>query len=222
MLLFEPYQVIIFDFDGVLVDSNRLKVEAMRTALRSCGYFSDELVAECTANFAANFGKSRYHHIERFCDYLDLQDKDLKGRVYDFLLEGYAAEVQLHYPEAPLAEGIDVLLPKLAQKKLFIASGSEQQQLRDVAEAKGLAGFFRGIYGSPTRKPDIIKDILQQEHTEVALMVGDAFADYEAAEYNNIDFCFYSPLSLVGAELTEFCFRQGVPVIQDYRKVISC
>ena len=59
------YDVYIFDCDGVIFNSNQLKIKAMKNSLEA--NFSDShLIKQCLNYFQLNFGKSRFHHIEHF------------------------------------------------------------------------------------------------------------------------------------------------------------
>ena len=59
------YDVIIFDCDGVIFDSNKLKIDAMRESLDSLSIRQD-VVEQCCSFFAKNFGKSRLWMEKKF------------------------------------------------------------------------------------------------------------------------------------------------------------
>ena len=65
MPLLKRYEVYIFDCDGVIFDSNQLKIDAMRKALNK-QFDNARLVTMCLDYFSHNFGKSRFHHIDHF------------------------------------------------------------------------------------------------------------------------------------------------------------
>lgn len=67
MPLLSEYEVYIFDCDGVILDSNHLKIEAMKNALEA-HFSAQDLTEACVDYFRHNFGKSRFHHVAHFLD----------------------------------------------------------------------------------------------------------------------------------------------------------
>jgi beta-phosphoglucomutase-like phosphatase (HAD superfamily) len=67
MLPLNDYGVLILDCDGVIFNSNSLKIKAMEMALLKQG-IGDSQLQNCLYYFKNNFGKSRFHHIEYFVD----------------------------------------------------------------------------------------------------------------------------------------------------------
>ena len=215
MRIFDQYDLIIFDCDGVLLDSNNMKVEAMNNALTLSKLFSSQQVETLTSQFKNNFGKSRYYHIDSFVNPLPLTTVK-KDTLKSFLLQSYAEQVGALYLTVPEAVGIKTLLKEHVLKKMYVASGSEQEQLRATLKERGFSEFFKGILGSPVSKTDNIKTILENVKYKKAIMVGDAVADYEAARENSIDFVFYSPLSNVKQVMLELSKQNDFKVIDNY------
>lgn len=216
MLIFEPYDLIIFDCDGVLLDSNNMKVAAMRAALSLSNYFSDTQVEALTSQFKENFGMSRYHHVASFTETLDIDGAE-KQKLEEMLLLAYAEQVDKFYLEVPEALGIKSTLSSLKGKLMYVASGSEQEQLRTVLEKRNFSNYFIEVLGSPVSKSQNIKNILNSVIHISAVMVGDALADYEAAKKNNIDFIFYAPLSNVKQSMLELSQKHDFKVIHSFK-----
>jgi len=66
MRRFSDYDLLIFDCDGVILDSNTLKIDAMRSALTEFDITTEE-ANRCALFFAENFGKSRFYHVDYYC-----------------------------------------------------------------------------------------------------------------------------------------------------------
>jgi phosphoglycolate phosphatase-like HAD superfamily hydrolase len=190
------YGLLVFDCDGVIFDSNQLKIAAMRNALSAhCGQ-DPAAVEHCVAYFAGNFGKSRYHHVQHFVDSILVLSRENKKAVFDAVLSAYSAQCFSLYLKANTAPGlIDFIGESTAQK--YVASGSDQAELRQVFTAREMTDYFVNIYGSPAKKTDIVRQICQVEGAGNALMIGDAISDFHAARDNGIDFLFYAPFSNV-------------------------
>ncbi|WP_298942628.1 HAD family hydrolase [uncultured Psychromonas sp.] len=203
MPLIASYDVYIFDCDGVILDSNQLKIDAMHNTLLPL--VSDiEKVAVCVDYFRDNFGRSRFHHIDVFVnELLDLKESE-KEPVKAAILQGYSSQCKALYLSADLTPKVLSFISSLQGHK-YIASGSEQQELREVFKERGLDTHFDGVFGSPTKKSDLIKQILNKHDSASAVMFGDAISDYEGAELNNIDFVAYLPFSNVKEKMLERC-----------------
>ncbi|MEI8602883.1 HAD family hydrolase [Shewanella sp. PP-Sp27a-2] len=116
------YDLYIFDCDGVILDSNALKVQAMKDALETLS-FKPELVTRCTDYFANNFGRSRFHHVAHFVnELLELRD-DQKGVVEEKILYYFSEQCKLLYLTAELTPGFLHLIQTLLQvKSLLLAA----------------------------------------------------------------------------------------------------
>jgi 3-deoxy-manno-octulosonate cytidylyltransferase (CMP-KDO synthetase) len=218
---FYDYDAYIFDCDGVLLDSNKIKIKAMREALCSCDHVLGG-IDEAIDYFSGNFGRSRFHHIKQFCDkFLVLRDLSSKHEVEQSILDLYDRKVEELYPNSPIIPHVKSVLSQLSGE-CYVASGSEQSQLRRVLSKKDLSGNFRGIYGSPEKKSQIVRNILlSRDNGSRAIMIGDSIADLEAARENAIDFIGIIGFSNTPRELSELCSYYGYPTVKDWKKVVQ-
>ncbi|WP_413701743.1 HAD family hydrolase [Psychromonas sp. KJ10-10] len=199
MLPIAKYDIYIFDCDGVILDSNQLKIDAMHNALLPL-VKNIKHVNLCIDYFRNNFGRSRFHHIDVFVnELLDLKDSEKESIKVD-ILEGYSSQCKALYLSADLTPNILTFISALRGKK-YIASGSEQQELRDVFKERGLDSHFDEIFGSPAKKSDLVASILKSNVQQRAIMFGDAISDLEATRLSNIDFIAYIPFSNVKEKL---------------------
>jgi phosphoglycolate phosphatase-like HAD superfamily hydrolase len=216
---FNEYDLIIFDCDGVILDSNQLKIDAMKNALIDAGCSNDE-VNECSEFFASNFGKSRFYHIDYFIEnFIDMGGKD-DDKTRDILLESFSTQCCELYLQASEADGVSTVLKRSNAIKC-VASGSEQNELQKIFLQRELSQYFTLILGSPTKKVDLVRNILSETSYSRAVMIGDAVSDLEASKSNNIDFIYYSPLSNVDSKMRELCSNQGYRVIDSFQEVLA-
>jgi len=215
MRLSKPYKKYIFDCDGVILDSNNLKIQAMKVSLSK--YFSDnDLIADCLNYFKHNFGKSRFHHINYFLDSIFFFPS--KETMMQKLLTDYSNQCRILYSTANITPGSISFINNCNGEK-YIASGSEQSELRDIFLQRGLDSYFNGIFGSPTPKAKIIERILKKDNCNNAVMFGDSHADMIAAQENKIDFVFYTPFSNVKNEMIEICIQNNHHIFDDFTKL---
>jgi len=218
MHLIADYDVYIFDCDGVILDSNQLKIDAMHNALSAIVTDTTQVKA-CVDYFRDNFGRSRFHHVDIFIEQFLLLDKNKAAETKQSILDAYSMQCKSLYLQAELTPGFIDFITQLKGKK-FIASGSEQQELRDVFNARGLDSYFDEIYGSPTKKSDLVANILDITKASNAIMFGDAVSDLEAANINNIDFIGYLPFSNVKEKLVSLADKSAYKVIEQWSELL--
>lgn len=211
------YDIYIFDCDGVILDSNQLKIDAMEKTL-SAVIKNNVGIEDCVNYFKNNFGKSRFHHVDVFlADYL-LVDEQYREKMRNEILTAFSLMCKELYLVAALTPGFVEFISSLQGKK-FVASGSEQEELREVFSLRGLNAYFDEVYGSPTAKVELVASILKSEDPDVrAVMFGDALSDLYAADENKIDFIFYAPLSNVTESMLNLREKYGFKVIESYLK----
>jgi len=201
---------IIFDCDGVLFDSNDLKSEAFRQALDG---YPASMVADFVSYHRATQGVSRYEKLRRFLTEFAGRDDD--EREYSRLVNRFSQLCQVLYETAPLTDGCEKVLRELARiRPLFVASGSDECELRHVFSHRGLADYFVGIYGSPPTKVESVRRALAHvPGIAGGLLVGDAVLDHAAATAHGLDFVFMQRFSDARAQLCALAEEEGFPVI---------
>lgn len=214
MRIFNKYDVFIFDCDGVILDSNNLKLIAMQDTLLT-QFSNRQEVCYCIDYFRNNFGKSRFHHVDHFLRNILNVKEDRFEEMRISILNSFSLKCRSLYAEAKLTPGILDFLGKCEGKR-YVASGSEQTELKEVFYQRRLDCYFEGIFGSPTSKTEIIKRILDEEKSNNAVLFGDAEADLLSARSNDIDFIFYSPFSNVKEQMIEQCNIHRYLIIDDF------
>lgn len=208
------YDIYIFDCDGVILDSNQLKIEAMRNAL-AVHFSNHDLINDCISYFRNNFGKSRFHHVGHFLDSILDVEKRQRHALEQLILTSFSTQCRALYLKAEITPGFIAFLRQCKGKR-YVASGSEQNELRNVFVQRGLNIHFDGVFGSPTSKAELIRCILKQENNTNAVMFGDAESDMSSAKKNQIDFVFYAPYSNVKEKMIEQCQLQDHLIIDDF------
>jgi phosphoglycolate phosphatase-like HAD superfamily hydrolase len=179
-------KVIIFDFDGVLVDSVNIKTEAFREIFKD---YSRDIVEEFIRYHLLHGGISRYEKINYFYNSL------LKIPVHKDAVDKKAYEfsklVERKVISASYIRGAERFLCRFYQEKnLFVVSGTPQKELENIIERRKMRKFFVKVYGSPTRKDEALKEICSEYGYPYgdAVFVGDSIEDLNAAKCVGIDF----------------------------------
>lgn len=184
----KTYDFIVFDCDGVILQSNQVKSNAFAAALE--GEPSDA-IAEFVAYHKANGGISRYH---KFAHYFEqMQPRANAKNATQHALEKYAAIVQAELLTCALIPGIESYLQHLQCNGIpcAINSGGDEQELHGVFAARELTPYFKYIFGSPTGKQENmqrLKDLGFMQGSGV--MFGDSKSDWLAAQAFDLDFVF--------------------------------
>lgn len=190
------YATLVFDCDGVLLDSNRVKTEAFRAAAEP---WSDHAAEALVAHHVANGGISRYEKFAHFLDYIlpehvpdGMPGRD--GPNLEAMLAAYAEVVRSGLMSCPTANGLTELREATPGACWMVVSGGDQSELRQVFEQRGLAHLFDGgIFGSPDPKPRILEREIARGGIELpALFLGDSRLDHQVARANGLDFVFVS------------------------------
>jgi phosphoglycolate phosphatase-like HAD superfamily hydrolase len=190
---------IIFDCDGVVLDSNRVKTEAFRSAARPWGVAAAEALV---AHHVAYGGVSRYAKFAYFFDHILPQQAPSAvpgrdGPDMDALLAAYAQTVQHGLMTCPVADALRNLRVATPQARWLIVSGGDQAELREVFSARNIAGYFDGgIFGSPDTKEAILtREINAGNIHGPAVFLGDSRLDYEAAVRAGLEFIYVAEWS---------------------------
>jgi phosphoglycolate phosphatase-like HAD superfamily hydrolase len=181
------WQSIIFDFDGVIVESGDIKTNAFADLYQSYG---DSIVKEVVRYHKLNGGLSRYKKFRYFQQYL-LKKQPLTQDEEDKLDETFSRLVVEAVIASDSVPGADEFIQIEASRiPLFIASGTPETELNTIVTRRGLDPYFTEVRGSPKLKETLIAEILSAHDLtpERVLMIGDALIDYQSAQVNNLAF----------------------------------
>ena len=178
-------KTIIFDLDGVIIESAGIKTETFRTLFS--GY--PDRLPEILAHHQKNAGISRYVKFRHI--YNKILGQELTPEREKELGEEFSRIALDRILKAPFVDGaIQFLKNNSKRYLLFIASGTPEEELRYILKQRGLDTYFRGAYGAPQTKPDTTRRILAEHKltSKEAVFIGDAESDRTAAEETGVTF----------------------------------
>jgi HAD superfamily hydrolase (TIGR01549 family) len=176
---------VIFDFDGVILESADIKTAGLVEA------FSDypqhgEAVREYDR---AHMGLSRHAKVEGI--YREILGIPLAEAERTRRAQAFAHLTLDRVLSCPFVPGALELLRSLDSRCLaFVASGTPHDELEVVVNRREIRGYFEEVWGSPATKVEIVGDILARHRLgrgEI-LFVGDSITDYEAASQAGVPF----------------------------------
>ena len=188
----KKYKSIIFDCDGVILNSNQVKTNAFRQVFEK---YNINAVDEFIKYHRSNGGVSRYIKIEKFLKNIlpkYYENKSFNEDELNMLLQSYSNQCKESLLKCEVTKDLSILRKITGNIPWLIISGGDQFELREIFNKKGLTSFFNGgIFGSPEKKTEIIKREIANGIIQFpALMLGDSKLDHIAAKSNNIDFLF--------------------------------
>ena len=195
------YQTLIFDCDGVILNSNKIKTQAFYDVAKVYGHEPAQTLKDY---HVLNGGISRYEKFEYL--FTNILHKPIDAQELEQLLLNFSKEVKKALLTCEVAVHIQELREKTKNSKWLIVSGGDQTELREVFFQRKLDGYFDGgIFGSPDDKDTILKN--EKDKCNIigkSLFLGDSMYDYQAAKTAKIDFIFLSKWTEVNNWESEF------------------
>ena len=186
---------IIFDFDGVILDSVPVKTEAFKTLFKE---YRKDVVDQIIEYHIENGGKSRYAKIEYF--FINILDIPVTKEKINSMALVYSelTKIELSKKKYLINETINFIKKNHLKYNLHIASGADDNDLKYICKHLGISSLFLSIDGSPKIKSKIVKSILINNNyiSNETILIGDSKNDYEAAYENNIQFYAYNNTKL--------------------------
>ena len=205
-MVFMP-EILVFDFDGVILESADIKTRAFRELFSAYPDRVDAIVAYHKANAGiSRFRKFRYIYEHVLGKPLGLEEERALGERFSDLV----VDEVMRCPFVPGA--LEFLQAYSRTRPLFLASGTPDGELQRLVAARNLSQFFREVFGSPMEKCAILERILAttDKPRTLLLFVGDGRSDYEAAKAAGVGF-----IGRAGRGRPHPFEGLGVPVVAD-------
>ncbi|MQX54354.1 HAD family hydrolase [Alcanivorax sediminis] len=184
---------IVFDCDGVVLDSNKVKTQAFYNAAIPYG---EEAAYALVDYHVKHGGVSRYQKFQYFID--EIVGEKLAGFGFEVLLDRYAEFVMQGLHECKMADSLVDLRAATPNQSWVLVSGGDQRELRSVFKARGIEHLFDGgIFGSPDNKIDIFTREIGGNIKLPAVYIGDSKYDYYSSAALGLDFIFLAGWSEV-------------------------
>ncbi|TCP52324.1 HAD superfamily hydrolase (TIGR01549 family) [Tumebacillus sp. BK434] len=200
-------QVMIFDVDGTLYQTEKVAVPAFRSAfdqLIEKGIYQGDIPSQ--EHIISCFGMTIPELWETL---LPNASMDVRDQANELVAQ---AEIRLmEQGKGELYPGVKETLQQLHSQgvKLYTASNGEKRYVETVAETTGIAPLFTKLFTAgeykTEKKEQLVRLVLEHAGTDQAVMVGDRRSDITAGKVNHLftvgcDFGFAGQNELVEAD----------------------
>jgi len=163
---------IIFDFDGVIVDSHKVKDKAFYELFSGYG---NKIAKKTQLYHLKNIGKSRFFKFDYIVkNILKEKSSNQKLKILSYQFDKITINKIIKLKAVPY---LLAFLKKNNNKFIYhISTGTPQDLMIKILKKKKLDSYFEKIYGSPSSKISHIKKI--KKNRKKTLFIGDSYEDY--------------------------------------------
>ena len=141
------FDVITFDFDGVLVDSNSAKEIALAKVVSELFDFEFNYVYFYIRD---NPGKSRKHYFDYFESRSSI--KSIDSTLIDNAFKSFSQDVKHIYSSSRIQESLEKFRQVHPNSDWFILSSANANEIKEFLSERLLLRYFKGVFGGPNSK----------------------------------------------------------------------
>ncbi len=173
---------VIFDFDGVILNSHKIKTQAFYNIFKPYG---KNIALKAKKFHTANIGKSRYFKFKYILEKIvnsktTKKEIQLLDKKFDLFVDRKLKKL------SPSKYLIRFLKNSKNSKKIYISTGTPQNKIIKILKSKNLLKYFNKVYGAPHSKINHIKRI--KKNNGKCVFIGDSYEDFNAAKFSNVKF----------------------------------
>ncbi len=205
------YKTLVLDCDGVVLNSNKTKVNAYFEVAKRNGATDAQAQALVDyhvqkGSFPRN-GKIEYYLKEILKQEVTVEVMQLYMHTFDEILDKTLMDCEV-------APGLQALRDATRHSKWMLLSGGDQRELRTIFARRNLADLFdAGIFGGPDTKDVVLAREKANGNLQLpALFIGDSKYDHQAATRAGLDFVFLSDWTEV-ADWKIYCAQNNITVM---------
>lgn len=219
MIDLKQYKSMVFDCDGVILDSNIVKTEAYFRTAKNLGATNAQ--AQALTDYHVKLGGiSRYHKFDWYLR--EVLNQPVTEAAVQVLLDEFSRELEVGLMECVVADGLQALRQATPQAKWMILSGGDQQEIRDLFTKRDLTKYFEGgLFGSPDNKDVVLAREIANGNLQLpAIFVGDSQYDFESSTRAGLDFVFVSDWTEV-PHWQAYCAEHKITVLDNISQLLA-
>lgn len=208
MLNLQDYKTIVFDCDGVVLNSNKTKVNAYFSVAKRMGG-SDEEAQALVAHHVQKGSFPRNGKIEYYLK--NIKKQAITAELMRQYMRAFDEILDETLMECEVAPALQVLKNATPNARWMLLSGGDQAELRRIFPRRNLANLFEaGIFGGPDQKEHVLaREKANGNLALPALFLGDSKYDHQASTNAGLDFIFLTDWTEV-KDWQDYCAQHAI------------
>ena len=210
------YKFIGFDSDGVILDSNDLKLRVFQELAKDFGAFNaDNLIKNY---IVSNKGSTRKQILSFISVLLTSQSARISEQeaMIKLLHQEFGNRMREELLHCKVTQALPYLRNLTSNSVWFVITSGDEEETRFVYGERKIDSYFdAGIYGSPLSKQENIQ-LLKNVHPGIehakVVYIGDSISDLKFAQDNGYDFILVSEWSHCIA-VAKACRAEAFPIV---------
>jgi phosphoglycolate phosphatase-like HAD superfamily hydrolase len=171
---------VIFDFDGVILNSHKIKTKAFYKIFEP---FGKDIAIKTSKYHLKNIGISRFKKFDFIIENI-LKDKKISRNFLNKRFNSYCnKKIEMLNVSKNL---INFFKKNSSSYELYVSTATPKKTISNILKKKKLSKYFKKIYGSPDNKIQHINKIKKNNFTRV--FIGDTLEDYISSVKTNTKF----------------------------------
>ena len=182
-------KIIIFDFDGVLADTIKIKGNVFSEVFKDYGFK--------VKNFANKFHlkniglnrKKKFIKISEYIGKYNIKENELRrlNKEFNIIYSKFYKKIKLNL------DFINYIKKNKKYYKFYISSTAPKKEIKSILEFNKCNKLFIAIYGSEISKVSAVNQILKKNNAKKSniVFIGDSILDFITAKKTNINFISY-------------------------------
>ena len=213
------YKTIVFDCDGVVLNSNKTKVNAYFSVAKRMGG-TDEQAQAFVQHHVTKGSFPRNGKIEYYLK--NIVNQVVTPEIIQQYLTAFEEILDETLMQCEIAPDLLRVKEATPQASWMLLSGGDQAELRRVFPKRDLAHLFEaGIFGGPDTKDDVLSREKAYGNLQLpALFVGDSKYDHQAASRAGLQFVFLSDWTEV-RDWQAYCAENKIKVLRNIAQLLA-
>ena len=199
---------IIFDFDGVILNSHTIKTRAFYKIFSNYG---KKIANRAKSIHLKNAGVSRFIKFNLILKKIIKTKSDKKKltelqKKFDIYSAKKIKKLKIN------KYLLNFLLKNYKIYNFYISTGTPQKEILKLTKEKKINKYFVKIFGSPRKKIDHIKII--KKNNQRIIFIGDSKEDYISSTQSKILF-----IAKINSESKNYFRKKNIPKIYDFKNL---
>jgi phosphoglycolate phosphatase-like HAD superfamily hydrolase len=220
----KQYKTVVFDCDGVVLNSNKTKIDAYFGVAKRMGG-TDEQAQAFVDHHVAKGSFPRNGKIEYYLN--NIVKQSVTPQLVQQYITTFEEILDKTLMDCEIADGLLLLKAATPQARWMLLSGGDQAELRRIfprrsVKNQNLAQLFEaGIFGGPDTKEIVLAREIANGNIQLpALFVGDSKYDHLAASKAGLDFVFLSDWTEV-SDWQAYCAHNNIIVKANLQQLLD-